>query len=59
MDRIIWKPAIRWPDGTVERFDSADERSARVDKLLDYGYTYCSDFWTCEVGVPESELYGW
>lgn len=59
MEKIVWKPGVRFPDGSWYRFDSYGERSAYVDTLLDQGYTYCKDFWTCEIAVPESELYGW
>lgn len=35
---------IEWPDGSVETFETAEERSGRIGALENVGYTFGEDF---------------
>lgn len=35
---------IEWPDGSVETFETADERSGRINALENMGFTFGEDF---------------
>ena len=35
---------IEWPDGSVETFETAEERSGRISALENVGYAFGEDF---------------